>query len=73
MAVREPWSSSMYCTVIAGGRECEHCPTVTLSICSWPICRGCFDKRPVAVKRILPECFDLADREVGASDVKTCS
>ena len=27
-------------------------------------CRGQFDKRPVAVKRILPECFTLADREV---------
>ena len=26
--------------------------------------RGEFDKRLVAVKRILPECFDLADREV---------
>ena len=28
------------------------------------ICRGTFDKRPVAVKRILPECFEMADREV---------
>ena len=27
--------------------------------------RGMFDKRPVAIKRILPECFDLADKEVG--------
>ena len=26
--------------------------------------RGTFDGRDVAVKRILPECFDLADREV---------
>ena len=26
--------------------------------------RGQFDTRPVAVKRILPECFQLADREV---------
>ena len=26
--------------------------------------RGEFDHRPVAVKRILPECFELADREV---------
>mgnify|MGYP001791540763 CR=1 FL=1 len=26
--------------------------------------RGKFDGRDVAVKRILPECFDLADREV---------
>ena len=26
--------------------------------------RGQFDKRQVAVKRILPECFTLADREV---------
>ena len=26
--------------------------------------RGEFDQRPVAVKRILPECFELADREV---------
>ena len=27
-------------------------------------CRGQFDKRPVAVKRILPECFEMADHEV---------
>ena len=27
-------------------------------------CRGQFDKRHVAVKRILPECYTLADREV---------
>ena len=27
-------------------------------------CRGSFDKRPVAVKRILPECFQMADQEV---------
>lgn len=26
--------------------------------------RGVFDQRAVAVKRILPECFELADREV---------
>ncbi len=26
--------------------------------------RGVFDSRQVAVKRIIPECFDLADREV---------
>lgn len=26
--------------------------------------RGEFDQRSVAVKRILPECFELADREV---------
>uniref|UniRef100_UPI00358E3207 serine/threonine-protein kinase/endoribonuclease IRE1 isoform X2 n=1 Tax=Myxine glutinosa TaxID=7769 RepID=UPI00358E3207 len=26
--------------------------------------RGCFDGRPVAVKRILPECFSVAEREV---------
>lgn len=26
--------------------------------------RGQFDNRPVAVKRILPECFSFADREV---------
>ncbi|XP_043945168.1 serine/threonine-protein kinase/endoribonuclease IRE2 [Protopterus annectens] len=26
--------------------------------------RGCFDDRNVAVKRILPECFNFADREV---------
>ncbi|KAL4624470.1 serine/threonine-protein kinase/endoribonuclease IRE2 [Arapaima gigas] len=26
--------------------------------------RGCFDGRRVAVKRILPECFDFAEREV---------
>ncbi|XP_072270164.1 serine/threonine-protein kinase/endoribonuclease IRE1 [Pyxicephalus adspersus] len=26
--------------------------------------RGCFDNRDVAVKRILPECFSFADREV---------
>ena len=29
------------------------------------MCRGMFDKRQVAIKRILPECFDLADKEVG--------
>ncbi len=28
------------------------------------ICRGTFDERPVAVKRLLPECFGFADREV---------
>nr|XP_020638250.1 serine/threonine-protein kinase/endoribonuclease IRE1 [Pogona vitticeps] len=28
------------------------------------ICRGTFDNRDVAVKRILPECFSFADREV---------
>lgn len=27
-------------------------------------CRGMFDTRDVAVKRILPECFSFADREV---------
>lgn len=27
-------------------------------------CRGSFDNRDVAVKRILPECFSFADREV---------
>lgn len=26
--------------------------------------KGCFEKRQVAVKRLLPECFTLADREV---------
>ena len=26
--------------------------------------RGKFDERPVAVKRLLPECFGFADREV---------
>lgn len=30
--------------------------------------RGKFDERPVAVKRLLPECFGFADREV-SSDV----
>lgn len=29
-----------------------------------PLHRGKFDDRPVAVKRILPECFSFADREV---------
>lgn len=29
-----------------------------------PSCRGMFDSRDVAVKRILPECFSFADREV---------
>jgi len=29
-----------------------------------PVCRGTFDNRDVAVKRILPECFSFADREV---------
>lgn len=28
------------------------------------ICRGEFDNRRVAVKRLLPECFNFADREV---------
>ena len=28
------------------------------------ICRGNFDGRSVAVKRLLPECFTVADREV---------
>ena len=28
--------------------------------------RGRFDERPVAVKRLLPECFAFADREVRA-------
>ena len=27
-------------------------------------CSGRFDERPVAVKRLLPECFSFADREV---------
>ena len=34
---------------------------------SWPCtvyCRGRFDGRDVAVKRLLPECFSFADREV---------
>lgn len=31
---------------------------------SLPGCRGSFDNRDVAVKRILPECFSFADREV---------
>jgi hypothetical protein len=26
--------------------------------------RGSFENRPVAVKRLLPECYTLADREV---------
>lgn len=30
----------------------------------WHISRGTFDNRAVAVKRILPECFSFADREV---------
>lgn len=30
----------------------------------FPVCRGTFDNRDVAVKRILPECFSFADREV---------
>lgn len=29
-----------------------------------PLRRGTFDNRDVAVKRILPECFSFADREV---------
>ena len=28
------------------------------------LCRGKFDGRDVAVKRLLPECFNFADREV---------
>jgi len=28
------------------------------------MCRGMFDGRRVAVKRLLPECFSFADREV---------
>jgi serine/threonine-protein kinase/endoribonuclease IRE1 len=28
------------------------------------LCRGEFDSRPIAVKRIINECFDLVDREV---------
>ena len=28
------------------------------------VSRGQFDERPVAVKRLLPECFGFADREV---------
>lgn len=32
--------------------------------CGFPVCRGTFDNRDVAVKRILPECFSFADREV---------
>lgn len=27
-------------------------------------CRGTFENRDVAVKRLLPECFSFADREV---------
>ena len=27
-------------------------------------CSGVFDGRPIAVKRMLPECFTFADREV---------
>ena len=25
---------------------------------------GAFDQRPVAIKRLLPECFELAEKEV---------
>lgn len=28
------------------------------------VSRGQFESRAIAVKRIIPECFDLADREV---------
>lgn len=34
---------------------------ITLHFCCF---RGAFDKRDVAVKRLLPECFTFADREV---------
>lgn len=37
-----------------------HCPAQPCSLS----CRGMFDSRDVAVKRILPECFSFADREV---------
>jgi hypothetical protein len=30
----------------------------------FPVTRGRFDGRDVAVKRLLPECFSFADREV---------
>ena len=45
--------------------QCSHTRTYTY-ITSVLVCtyRGQFDKRQVAVKRILPECFTLADREV---------
>uniref|UniRef100_A0A8C2A1G5 Serine/threonine-protein kinase/endoribonuclease IRE1 n=1 Tax=Cyprinus carpio TaxID=7962 RepID=A0A8C2A1G5_CYPCA len=35
--------------------------SIVFSLCNF---RGQFDNRPVAVKRILPECFSFADREV---------
>lgn len=53
----------------------EHCGSAGLLPCPQPdwalrtqarssSCRGMFDNRDVAVKRILPECFSFADREV---------
>ena len=44
--------------------KCTHLHCNTLSF------RGEFDQRPVAVKRILPECFELADREVQSHNYK---
>lgn len=58
--------------VAAASREKEHCGSVGLSS-PQPgsplqpvilVLRGMFDNRDVAVKRILPECFSFADREV---------
>lgn len=37
---------------------------------SWFFFRGKFDGRDAAVKRILPECFSFADREVWLSPLK---
>jgi len=37
---------------------------VWLCVMTCVVLRGEFDMRPVAVKRILPECFQLAEREV---------
>lgn len=63
-AAEWPLCQSGRSTVVHGLRSCPrpplHRPTQPRSLS----CRGMFDSRDVAVKRILPECFSFADREV---------
>lgn len=58
---------------VAASQDEEYCGSVGLLSTAWLaspnqplilILRGMFDNRDVAVKRILPECFSFADREV---------
>ncbi|KTG47292.1 hypothetical protein cypCar_00021629, partial [Cyprinus carpio] len=54
----------IFCTFLLAGWVAfiiTYPKSIVFSLCNF---RGQFDNRPVAVKRILPECFSFADREV---------